>query len=131
MVKKNIAFALMLITSGCAIMDQGSWDAVKIIATPENAQRTTKCVAYNEEGRWENIRPLQIFYVERDGNPLTIECEHDDLYDKKTIAPMFNSRYLINDLLLGFCLISCTIDAATNSFYDYPDFIFVDLVKRH
>lgn len=127
--KKFLIIALVLLINGCATMGQGSQDRVKI-ATIDDSSTKTICSAKNEESQKNNITPLQEFAIERDGNPLVINCQNETQTGQKSVEAVFDDGYLAQDLFLDLCIISCLIDGGTNAFYDYPEAIYINMINR-
>lgn len=118
-----------LLLSGCAAMGQGSQDSIKITTVNDTGTQTL-CSAKNEEGDWHNLIPLQDATIARDGNPLVVNCQNDTQTGQNQIEPEFSSGYLVMDLILDLCVISCLIDGGSNAFYDYPDAVYVNMTNR-
>lgn len=129
--KKLIGIAIVcLMLSGCATMSNGSTQSISINTTNETAGKTS-CVASNEEGKWENIRPPERVTIHRDGNPLVLECENANQIGSTIQEPEFQTRFLVMDfILVDACIISCMIDGGNNAFYSYPDVLTVDMSEK-
>ena len=115
--------------TGCASMSNGTAQTITIST---NADRSfdTQCTASNEEGRWTETRDTP-FQIHRDGNTLNIECHNDDQIGNTSIEPVFDTGYLLMDIILvDACTISCLIDGLTNAFYSYPDQIDVLMTDK-
>jgi hypothetical protein len=122
--------AMICLLTSCASINNGSTQSVKILTRNDNSQ-ATRCVAENEEGKWDNLSPNQSFTVHRDGNPLLVECINETQHGKGDEAPEFQTRYLMMDILLiDACIISCIIDGANNAFYDYPGLVIVPMEDK-
>jgi hypothetical protein len=126
MTKFMVVLVMVLLLPGCASMYQTSQQNIVVSTNNDVDHRATTCKLTNEEGTWKT-KPGLIVRVERDGNPMDVECENKTQAGKTTVSPEFVGSYLGLDLMLDLCLISCIVDGATNSWYRYPDFIPVDM----
>lgn len=116
---------------GCASIEHGSTQRIEVATTNDTGGIKTLCSATNEEGRWADISPNQSITIDRDGNPLEIECYNGVQTGKTSAEPDFQTKYfLIDFILLDACIISCIIDGANNAFYEYPQTITVPMVQK-
>lgn len=132
-IKINKTFTSSLIVSvmlsGCATIFQGSTQDFTPV-TINDASKKTLCAAKNEEGYWNNMFPMQATDIHRDGNTMTVTCENEKQKGTVTVQPKFQGAYLVLDLLLDMCIISCFVDGISNSFYDYPAATVVNMVDK-
>lgn len=128
--KKVILIAsISLSLSGCATIFEGSTQDFTV--TPINdTSKSTLCIARNEEGVWPNIMPFQATNIHRDGNTMSVVCENDHQKGVTNVEPRFQGAYLVLDLLLDLCIISCPVDGINNSFYAYPASAVVPMLQK-
>jgi hypothetical protein len=126
---KIIFMGLVLLLTGCATMFEGSRQDFTVTPTSDNSKNTL-CIARNEEGIWPNLVPFQATNIHRDGNTMNVVCENDLQKGISNVEPKFQGAYLVLDLLLDFCIISCPIDGINNSFYDYPASVVVPMMDK-
>lgn len=120
---------LLMILSGCATIFEGSRQDFTV--TPINdASKNTLCTARNEEGVWPNLMPFQATNIHRDGNTMSVVCENEVQKGVANVEPKFQGAYLVLDLLLDLCIISCIVDGVNNSFYDYPASVVVPMMSN-
>ena len=112
--------------SGCASIFEGPRQNVTIATLNDNYQDQTRCKMINEEGSWVSSPNVPVS-IHKDGNNLDINCENSLQIGEAHVEPEFEGAYLAIDLLLYLCIISCIIDGANNSFYEYPQFIPVQM----
>ncbi|MEH6533878.1 MAG: hypothetical protein V7735_21415 [Photobacterium frigidiphilum] len=127
---KNVVIAATVTTliSGCTTMFQGSEQVVNVRTIEDAAQHATECTLTNEEGVWYSDSRDSV-QIHRDGNALTIECDNG-LQDGKTMVdPRFQVEWLVADFFWDLCIftMSCVIDGANNSFYEYPTSVSVPM----
>jgi hypothetical protein len=127
--KKLAYFGFALLLSGCATMFEGSTQDFTVTPIHDNSKNTL-CTARNEEGVWPNIIPFQPTNIHRDGNTMNVVCENDTQQGISNVEPKFQGAYLVLDLLLDICIISCTVDGINNSFYDYPASVVVPMFDK-
>jgi hypothetical protein len=80
----------------------------------------------NEEGAW-NTSPNSTIGIHKDGNVMDIQCKNDFQNGISHVEPSFNGGFIFLDILFDFCTISCIVDGANNSFYEYPHSINVQM----
>jgi hypothetical protein len=61
---------------------------------------------------------------------MNVVCENDTQQGISNVEPKFQGAYLVLDLLLDICIISCTVDGINNSFYDYPASVVVPMFDK-
>ncbi|MGR9074136.1 MAG: hypothetical protein ACU833_13830 [Gammaproteobacteria bacterium] len=111
---------------GCASMFQGAHQNLTVATINDKFPDKTRCNISNEEGRWI-AAPNRAVSIHRDGNNMEIRCDNESQIGVNHIDPEFEGAYLGLDLLLDLCIISCIVDGATNSFYQYPSFVTVPM----
>ncbi len=114
--------------SGCASLTNGSFQNIKIVTTNNLDYESTNCVVINEEGQWIVPSDTKV-RIGRDGNPLSISCNNKFQSGITSVEPKFDRQMLAHNLWLDLCIITCLVDAATNSFYSYPYVIDI-LMKK-
>ena len=115
--KTIIITTMLALLSGCASMANGSRQTVSII-TSEPAQ----CTASNDRGEWSGTGAVK---VKRSGEPLAVQCISARNTGTATAASDFQTRYLVQNIILDFCIPSCFIDGANRAWYEYPSTIHV------
>ncbi|WP_427501351.1 hypothetical protein ACQE3E_06520 [Methylomonas sp. MED-D] len=128
MKKQTLLFLFLLISllAGCAAMDHGFTQTSKIVTRNDQGQ-DTRCDVSNEEGHWRNIKPGEAFVLHRDGNPAVANCQSSTQHGTGSDDPEFKTRFLIQDLILDACIISCWVDGIGNAFFDYSGLIIVPM----
>lgn len=116
----------VLVLSGCAKLFEGSSQNITISTMNDTLPDKTRCNLTNEEGSWAAV-PNIAASIHRDGNNLDINCDNDDQFGEAHIEPKFQGAYLGLDLFVDLCIISCWVDGISNSFYEYPTFIPVQM----
>ena len=129
MVSKNSLWLLLALLTGCASTFNQPHQFVTV-STFGSEDYSADCTLSNEEGTWKGRASTQI-KVHRDGNPMQVECKNGDMTGFTVVHPDFDAEYVILDLLFDLCIISCPIDAYTNSFYDYPAMIQVPMKRNY
>ncbi len=119
--------ALML--SGCAKLFEGSSQNITIAAMNDTLPDKTRCNMVNEEGSWATV-PGVATSIHKDGNNLDVNCDNDDQAGEAHVEPKFQGAYLGLDLLVDLCIISCWVDGISNSFYEYPAFVPVQMKTK-
>lgn len=127
--KKIMLIGAALSLIGCAAMFDGSHQDLTVMTTNDKSDNTL-CVASNEEGTWTNIMPAQAKEIEKDGNTLSVRCENPTQLGVGTSESKFQGEYLVLDLLLDYCIISCWVDGISNSFYQYPSSIVIPMKDK-
>lgn len=110
---------------GCATMFNGAHQNVTV-HTMDSKEKNTECTLINEEGTWKAAPSIPVS-IHRDGNQMSIECVNDIQKGSLTVESDFSYGYLLCDILLDYGIISGSIDAYQNSFYDYPGSIIVKM----
>jgi hypothetical protein len=118
-----------LILSGCATLSNGDFQNVTITTPNNSAKEKTQCKVTNEEGEWTAVPDMQL-NIHRDGNPMTVSCRNEDQAGTTSVSPQFNGGYVVLDILLDVCVISCFVDGYNNAFYEYPAPISVNMVNN-
>lgn len=127
---KTLKIVLIISLSGCATINNGKTQPIKII-TQNQTNPDTVCTAKNEEGEWRDLRPDVEFTVHRDGNPLVASCENPQQVGTGSAEPAFQSNYLLMDVILvDACIISCIIDGVNNAFYHYDGIVTVPMQTK-
>lgn len=129
MSKKGWIIFGMLALSGCAKLFEGSSQNITIATMNDTLPDKTRCKMTNEEGSWAAI-PNVAANIHRDGNNLDIDCDNDNQSGEAHIEPRFQGAYLGLNLLVDLCIISCWVDGISNSFYEYPTFIPVQMKTK-
>jgi hypothetical protein len=124
----TVLLSTLLLVS-CATVFNGPNDRTRIATTNNQDYDNTDCQLINEEGVWYASPNVSVKY-HRDGNAMTISCENTIQKGHIIVDPDFDGGYMVINFLVDFCIVSCTIDAITNSFYDYPDFISVRMKNK-
>lgn len=119
----------VLVLSGCAKIFEGSSQNITIATMNDTFPDKTRCKMTNEEGSW-TAAPNIAASIHKDGNNLDINCDNDDQSGEAHIEPKFQGAYLGLNLLVDLCIISCWVDGISNSFYEYPAFIPVQMKTR-
>ena len=123
------ALLVSVFISGCATMSNGDFQNVTITTPNNSANEKTRCKVANEEGEWIAAPDIQ-FGVHRDGNPMTVTCQNSLQTGSTSVSPQFDGEYVVLDLLLDLCVISCFVDGYNNTFYAYPTPISVPMVTN-
>ena len=124
---KLLVLALTVImTTGCATMFNGTSQNVSVSPMGMLSDKTV-CTLENEEGKW-NAAPNISVSIHRDGNPMDVQCNNDLQHGQSKVEPSFDGGYIIMDVLLDWGIISGSVDAYNNSFYDYPTQIVVPMM---
>ncbi len=129
---KNLITVLSLaLLSGCATMVNQGKQYVTINAKNEADNEITYCNLVNEEGEWD-IQAHRSIQIERDGNPLEISCTNKVQEGDEAVEPKFSVGILTTQLIFMplfplMNIIAITVDAANNSYYEYPAVIPVDM----
>jgi len=118
-----------VLLSGCATIFEGAHQDFTVTPTNDSSKKTL-CTVRNEEGVWPNLVPFQATNIHRDGNTMSVVCENDIQKGISNVEPKFQGAYLVLDLLLDICIISCTVDGINNSFYDYPASVIVPMFDK-
>lgn len=122
---------LCIVSTGCATMVNGTTDEVNIHAVKSDVQTSCSLILDDEiKGQWEQNGQLESFELERSSDDIRIECISEN--NKKTkykVEPKFDDDFLVLDLLVDLCIISCPIDLITGAFYDYPKTITVEATE--
>ncbi|MBS3964616.1 MAG: hypothetical protein KGZ80_09010 [Methylomonas sp.] len=118
---------LIATLTGCATITQGSRQNVSVTTQGDVDPTETICKLHNTEGIW-TVSPDQPIRVDRDGDPLNIECKNNQQTGRASIDPDFDGSYLALNLLIDLCIISCWVDGLNHSWYEYPAFIPVRMV---
>ena len=118
-------FLPALALTGCATLFQGTHQGVTLVATGHR-QIDATCRLTNEEGSYTGALDTTVS-VHRDGEPLTVVCEGEGHQGMVSVQPNFEGQYLVLDLLLDYCIISCIVDGVNNAFYSYPPTVFVPM----
>lgn len=128
---KYFALVASFTLLGCASIEHGSTQRLEIATMNDTGGIKTLCSMTNEEGHWANVSPNQSITIDRDGNPLEVECYNDEQAGKTIADSDFQTKYfLIDFILLDACIISCIIDGANNAFYEYPKTIKVPMAQK-
>lgn len=123
--KKSLILLLVVFLTGCATVFRSPSQYVTVV--PIGTQdRVNTCSLTNEEGNWSGF-PNAPIKIERDGNPMSVECSGDNARGTVEAKPDFGWPYLALNLLFDLCIISCPVDGLTNSFYSYPETIVVPM----
>lgn len=118
-----------LVLSGCAKLFEGSSQNITIATMNDTLPDKTRCNMTNEEGSWTAV-PNVAANIHKDGNNLDINCDNDDQSGEAHVEPKFQGAYLGLNLLVDLCIISCWVDGISNSFYEYPTFIPVQMKTK-
>jgi len=86
----------------------------------------TRCNIKNEEGEWISVPNIAVS-IHRDGNIMVINCENDKQSGISNLDSDFQGEFLVLDLILDLCIISCWVDGISNSFYEYPSVVTVPM----
>lgn len=126
--------AIAFLLPSCATINNGSMQSIKInpdaILQRYKVGENIRCSLKNEEGFWF-VNAGESVNIHRDGNSLDVFCENAEQSGSISVPPKFNTIYLMDDIILiDGCIISCIIDAWNNSFYEYPDIIFVPMLLK-
>lgn len=128
--KFMLSMIVFVFSNGCASFGNGTTQRVDMRTQNEIGHNTT-CSFINDEGRLDNIKIPSVVVVNRDGNPLIINCKNDQQTGTVKQDPEFQTKYIIaNFFLIDACTISCLIDASTNAFYSYPPKITVNMTPN-
>ncbi len=130
MKKQLLAWTIAsILFSGCASMDRGSRQELSV-ETQNNANvEGTSCVVTNDDGKW-TTQPSRTIHVERDAAPMNVKCENNAQSGTSMVSPEFANKYILQNVIWDFCTISCLIDGFSGAFYEYPHYVYVDMVKR-
>ncbi len=132
---KRFLLIFILLCSGCATIIDSPMQDINItpIPTTESNANVTECRLINEEGDWKvkfSHLSTETVNIHRDGNPMSIQCENSTQIGSTTVIPEFRVSYLLWDFILGYCTVSCSVDAYTNALYEYPSNITVPMTKK-
>jgi len=58
---------------------------------------------------------------------MDIEYSDGAIVSKGQVLPRFSVGTTVLNIVLDFCTISCLIDGMTNSWYEYPDVIYLPI----
>ena len=113
------AALIILFTSGCASLFQGTEQFV-MPKTLNDAQRTeTTCTMTNQEGSW-TTPPYTNNRINRDNNPMSIVCENDSQIGETLVQSEFQIKWAALNFIMDLCIISCPVDMLNNAIYNYP-----------
>lgn len=110
-------------------MFQGAHQNLTVATINDMVPDKTRCKITNEEGKWTSA-PNTAVSIHRDGNKMEIQCDNEAQSGVNHIDSEFEGSYLGLDLLLDLCIISCIVDGASNSFYQYPSFVTVPMKDK-
>lgn len=127
--KTILAAILTLSMSGCATVIQGTEDTVNVRAI-DAVTEDTKCTLSSSEGTWYTQGKRDTVTVERDWNDLTVHCENETQEGIKTVESDTQFGWVLVDILVDFCIISCPIDASTGAMFSYPSEINVEMESK-
>jgi hypothetical protein len=122
------ALFLSLLINGCATISNGDFQNVTISTPNNSAIEKTRCKVTNEEGEWLAAPEIPLG-IHRDGNPMRVKCLNRGQSGTTSVSPEFDGEYVVLDLLLDLCVISCFVDGYNNTFYSYPTTISVPMVN--
>lgn len=122
---KTLPYLGICVLTGCASIFNGANQNVTISTTNANKE-VTQCSLENEEGQWKSA-PNVAVSIHRDGNPMKVECNNNSQKGEILVSPKFDGVYLFTDFLIDFAIISGSIDAFNNAFYDYPPYITLNM----
>lgn len=129
MFKKISLVTSIALLTGCATMFNSTSQNVNIAAINDKNASKTRCNLRNEEGSWQ-AAPNSSVSIHRDGNDMEIQCDNEKQSGSTHVSPSFNGGYLVLDLILDACIISCVVDGVSNSFYEYPQFVSVSMTDK-
>ena len=121
---------LMLMLSGCATYAKGGHQSVSVVL--HNATHPTVCTLTNGSGS-EVLNPPRrhVTRVSRSVSDLFINCSNSHQHGSDVLESKFHSEYLVQDLLLDLCIISCIVDSSTGAWHSYPSIsnIYMENIK--
>ncbi len=130
---KKIRMGILSITvfllSSCAYYFQGFHQSLVISTINDKLPEETLCELTNEEGVWFGF-PNSPIYIHRDGNQMEIQCENEMQSGEIYVRPYFELYFLLLDLLVDWCTITCIVDGVTNSFYEYPFYLTIPMEDK-
>lgn len=129
MLKQISTATSIALLSGCATMFNGTSQNLNVATINDKNISETRCSIRNEEGAWQ-AAPNSAVSIHRDGNDTQIQCENPQQTGTASVLPSFSAGYLVLDLILDACIISCVVDGISNSFYEYPQFVSVNMFDK-
>ena len=120
-----LAFACMLLVSGCASMTAGETQAVHVTATQASGDDVpgAKCRLANDKGAWNVETPGEV-HVRRSNNALSVSCEKKLLPPGTATVPSITRDAMYGNLLFGG-LIGLAIDHSSGAGYEYSPHVNV------
>ena len=125
-----LLIAVVTVFTGCASMFNGPYQYVTVTPVNATAGDKPKCTLTNEEGIWEPLPNNTIVKVHRDDNDMTVDCSNKAQEGKIIVSPEFSEKYLVLDILLDLCIISCLVDGVNNSWYSYDYYVLVPMKPK-
>ena len=117
-----------MLLASCAFTTNGPTQDV-MVYTRGGVIQNTDCTLVNEEGAWEGRSNTSI-PIHRDGNDMSVNCSNDVEKGIGYVKPSYSGGALAIDILIDFCIFTCLIDGLTNSWYNYPSVIYVDMTPK-
>jgi len=126
LIRMLISLFVFSFLQGCATVYHGSHQDLRITTSSNKQVFDTSCTVNNEEGQWVASVDKN-FKIHRDGTLLNIECKNSSQIGKASFKPKFETYFLMVDLLLDLCVVSCWVDGLNNSWYKYPGYVIVEM----
>ena len=111
-----------LLMAGCANMVNGTHQSLYI-----DAGDHADCQITRDDGLSISVSSMQTFSVERSALALQVACENCENAVEVEQDSGFAHRFLLLDIATDFCLVSCFVDGAKKSWYEYPNPIQVNM----
>ena len=111
-----------LMMAGCANMVNGTQQSLYI-----DAGDHADCQITRDDGLNLSVRSMQTFSVKRSASALKVACENGENAVEVEQDSGFAHRFLLLDIATDFCLVSCFVDGAKKSWYEYPNPIQVNM----
>lgn len=120
----------MLISTGCASIIKGPNQYVSVLPMEgEQVAQGSQCSVANGKGSWTTV-PGGTVRVQKSKEPLQVRCENKN-NGTLGVAEAQKSTQVVwaiaNFFMWDFCTISCLIDFASGSIYEYPSQIQVQM----
>lgn len=112
--------------SGCASMAEGDTESLVIIPENNRDRLATVCQADNGREKWSVLHPFQI-EIDSTRRDLTVECVNGEQKGSVVIEPNVQGGFLVSNILLDFCFITCLVDFSTGAIYEYQDVVKVPM----
>jgi len=133
---KTIISAIALLVSGllltgCASIVRGGKQQIHINAydAESNDIVAANCTVSNDDGTFRT-RSNRSVVVERDKDFLRIDCATEDFHGSTVIDGEINVGFVLVNILIDLCIVSCWVDGLSGSWAEYPTMIDVPMDKK-